>query len=566
MKQKIVRGSGGWRGGTLRWRDGGGRGRARALAACVGLLAGSPLLAQTTGLAGLSNPLPIQNMQPSLALHFAVQDQGIFGQGVPIRMFAYSAGYWNVLTSDGWVPPDGRTLPISGNESLFAQLGTTYGGDGLNFFNVPDLRGRTPVGEGQAPGLNNIPRGAAVGNSSPVLQVSNLPPHAHSFGSTTTGTSGSGAAFTNRQDSLGLHMAVARQGIFPTRGGGGGFPVNPSEPWFGQIFFMCVQPTSGNTFLPAVGTSILIQSNQALFSVLSLNFGGNGTTNFSLPDTRGRALSGQATSFPVNGRTARSTGERYGTENVSLLSANLPAHNHPVSGGTFTGLTGGGQPFDNSQPTLAVTYCISVNGIFPFSAGMSDQEGYLGEIVAFGGNFVPDGYLPCDGSLLNIQSYSTLFSLLGTTFGGNGTTNFGIPDLRSRVPIMASAQIPFGTAIGGDTSSINTTQMPAHTHQLLQPPRCQVADIACDNGTPLSLFSGCVNTDVNEGDYNAFFAADGFFFQAGLGSAAIGASCDVSYDSGEPRPPYGPVIPNAVNNGVNEGDYNCFFNFFFLGC
>ncbi|MBL0869173.1 MAG: tail fiber protein [Phycisphaerales bacterium] len=197
---------------------------------------------------------------------------------------------------------------------------------------------------------------------------------------------------------------------------------------------------------------------------------------------------------------------------------------------------------------------------------MTSEEGYLGEIVAFAGNFAPEGYVPCDGRLLDKSVYSALFSLMGTTFGGNGVTTFGVPDLRSRLPIMASAQIPVGTVIGSEGASIESTQMPAHVHALFAPPRCQVADIACDNGVPLSPTSGCTNTGVNEGDYNAFFAADGFFFQAGLGTAAIGASCDISYDNGEPRPPFGPVVPNAVNNGVNEGDYNCFFNFFFLGC
>jgi hypothetical protein len=69
-------------------------------------------------------------------------------------------------------------------------------------------------------------------------------------------------------------------------------------------------------------------------------------------------------------------------------------------------------------------------------------------------------------------------------------------------------------------------------------------------------------TGPNEGDYNAFFAADGFFFQTGLGTAAINGTCDIACDDGTPKA----QAPGCVNNGVNEGDFNAFFNFLFLSC
>ncbi|MBL0870809.1 MAG: hypothetical protein IBJ18_09570 [Phycisphaerales bacterium] len=93
---------------------------------------------------------------------------------------------------------------------------------------------------------------------------------------------------------------------------------------------------------------------------------------------------------------------------------------------------------------------------------------------------------------------------------------------------------------------------------------CNPADIACDNGSPLVTSPACTNstTGPNEGDYNAFFAADGFFFQAGQGTAGIGGTCDIACDNGEPPS----RAPGCTNNGVNEGDYNCFFNNLFLPC
>ncbi len=565
MRQNIVRDTDG--SGFEGDRRSIGRGIAGAaiLAACVGLMAAAPGYAQLTTFTGSPNPLPIQNMQPSLALHFAIQNEGIFGMGVPIRMFAYSPSRWSELTSGGWMPPDGRSLTVANNAALYAEIGNTYGGNSTAF-NIPDLRGRTPVGEGQGPGLSDLTRGGFYGNSSPVLTASNLPEHTHTFGSTNTAPWGFGVPFNNRQDSLALHVSIAQSGLFPSRSGGSGFPVSPVSPWIGQIFFTSATPTV-NSLVPAVGTSRLVNSNQAMYSIVATNFGGNGVTAFNLPDTRGRALSGYTITTPLNGRASRFMGESYGAESTILQVANMAPHNHFSSSGASTGISGGGQPFENNQPTLAVTYCIAQFGLFPSSTGMTDEDGYVGEIVAFAGNFVPDGYIPCDGRLVTIQSSTfALFALLGTSFGGNGSTNFGVPDLRSRVPIMASEQIPLGTVIGGDTASMNITQLPMHRHDLLQPPRCQPADIACDNGIPLNPTSGCTNTGVNEGDYNAFFAADGFFLRAGQGRFAIGSSCDIAYDNGEPLFPFGPFLPDAVNNGVNEGDYNCFFNNLFLGC
>ncbi|CAN5809621.1 hypothetical protein BH11PLA1_BH11PLA1_21150 [soil metagenome] len=87
--------------------------------------------------------------------------------------------------------------------------------------------------------------------------------------------------------------------------------------------------------------------------------------------------------------------------------------------------------------------------------------------------------------------------------------------------------------------------------------RCQPADIADDAGNPLP--SAGTNNGVNEGDYNAFF--NNFFT-----NQAVGSPADIAYDNGTPLPPFGPISVNLVNNGVNEGDYNAFFNNFFNGC
>ncbi|CAN5779317.1 hypothetical protein BH11PLA1_BH11PLA1_19580 [soil metagenome] len=91
------------------------------------------------------------------------------------------------------------------------------------------------------------------------------------------------------------------------------------------------------------------------------------------------------------------------------------------------------------------------------------------------------------------------------------------------------------------------------------PARCQPADIADDQGNAIGS-SAAPNSGVNEGDYNRFFNT--FFTQQ-----TIGSPCDIADDAGTPLPPFANGgQPPAVNSGVNEGDYNAFFNHFFLGC
>jgi microcystin-dependent protein len=99
------------------------------------------------------------------------------------------------------------------------------------------------------------------------------------------------------------------------------------------------------------------------------------------------------------------------------------------------------------------------------------MDPYIGQIFLVGFNFAPPGFVFCDGSLLPIQQYAPLFSLIGTTYGGNGTTNFAVPDLRSRAPIGFSnaavpglTQYPWGTKAGAENVTLSVNQMPAHTH------------------------------------------------------------------------------------------------------
>ncbi len=98
---------------------------------------------------------------------------------------------------------------------------------------------------------------------------------------------------------------------------------------------------------------------------------------------------------------------------------------------------------------------------------MSDP--FIAEIIMFGGNFAPRGWAFCDGQLLSISSNSALFSILGTTYGGDGRTTFGLPDLRGRVAMHPGSGPGLTTRRLGEKSGVesvilNTTQIPAHNH------------------------------------------------------------------------------------------------------
>jgi microcystin-dependent protein len=121
------------------------------------------------------------------------------------------------------------------------------------------------------------------------------------------------------------------------------------------------------------GQVLTLQSNTALFSLLGIQFGGNGSSTFALPDMRGM------------------------------------------------------------EPTKDIRYYIAMQGIYPMHDGGGNDD-YIGEIKLFPYNFDPSGYIHCDGRTLSISDYDALFTLIGTTYGGDGSTTFKLPDMRSMEP------------------------------------------------------------------------------------------------------------------------------------
>lgn len=94
------------------------------------------------------------------------------------------------------------------------------------------------------------------------------------------------------------------------------------------------------------------------------------------------------------------------------------------------------------------------------------SEPYVGEIRMFAGNFAPQGWAFCDGSLLPIAQNDVLFALIGTIYGGDGQTTFALPDLRGRVPLHVGPSNPIGQKAGSENVTLTGDQIPVHSHGL----------------------------------------------------------------------------------------------------
>lgn len=132
------------------------------------------------------------------------------------------------------------------------------------------------------------------------------------------------------------------------------------------------------------------------------------------------------------------------------------------------------------------------------------MEGVIGYTTAFAGNFAPKNWAFCQGQIINIASNTALFSILGTTYGGNGTTTFGLPDLRGRAIVGAGtgpslSPYTLGQSGGAESVALNSTTMPAHIHPVV----VQATPKASETGSSPSPSNGVFATPS---DGNQFFA------------------------------------------------------------
>ena len=131
--------------------------------------------------------------------------------------------------------------------------------------------------------------------------------------------------------------------------------------------------------------------------------------------------------------------------------------------------SGSGQPASIVQPFLTLNYYIACYGVYPSQAG---ADPYIGEIQLAGFYYAPMDFLACNGQLIPIAEFDVLFNLIGTTYGGDGQTTFGVPDLRGRVALhqgqgSGMSNKVLGQVAGTENVYLTTNNIPAHTHTVV---------------------------------------------------------------------------------------------------
>ncbi|MGZ3687199.1 MAG: phage tail protein [Bdellovibrionota bacterium] len=336
---------------------------------------------------------PAEGQVQALGLNYYIAINGVFpsnstfnNSGAPflgqIMLFA------GTFAPAGWAPCNGALLNISSNASLYSVIGTTFGGDGVTTFALPDLRSRVPMGEGALPG--GAPLASFAQGVSGVPVISSL----------TLGSTGQGQV-----QGVGINFYISSMGVYPASGTGS---VSKAAPYIGQIMLFAGAYAPAGWYL-CDGTLLSISNNINLFSLLGTTYGGDGVTVFGIPDLRARAPMGVGT-------LSATEGPRQTATQVSMISS-----------------LGAGAKSQGQIGVLGLGYYISLNGPYPTTTPGSTTTNYVGQLLLFAGNFAPAGWAGCDGSVTAISGNASLFSLVGTLYGGDGITTFSFPDLRARV-------------------------------------------------------------------------------------------------------------------------------------
>jgi microcystin-dependent protein len=268
------------------------------------------------------------------------------GTGPAINYMAMIHTFAGANSAFGASTCAGQMLAVAQDQPMFSILGTSYGGDGITHFELPNLRQRVAAGGG---------------------------PQAW------------------------LPSAVSLTYLIAAGGGAG-----PSEfPMIGALGLF------GGNFAPAGwlvadGSMMALSQNVPLFEAIGATFGGNGETTFQLPDLQGRAVvgAGQGPSVAI-------------------------ALGQQVDAGP-----------DTPVSCLGLNYLINVGGAAPpdgGNGGFPPSAAVLGEVAAYAGAYIPEGWLPADGREMSVEANEALFGVIGARFGGDGKSSFALPDLRTRL-------------------------------------------------------------------------------------------------------------------------------------
>ncbi len=258
----------------------------------------------------------------------------------------------NTRVPKGWALCDGRTLPINQYQALYSLVGTTFGGDGQTTFALPNLIGRVAVGTGQGAGLSAYPLGQKGGAEVSSAKAVQVPVNAAQGAKTTPLPNN--RSYDNRSPWLAVNYIIALEGLYPQQDGGGGW----SEEMIGEIILWPIR-WAPDGWLICDGRTLQIQQYQPLFAILGTTYGGDGRTNFNLPDLRGRAPLHRS---QAPGQSAYQIGQRGGDEKGAPAGQKIT-----VAGAADakTVAVGGADAYDSRQPYLALNYIMCTQGLWP---------------------------------------------------------------------------------------------------------------------------------------------------------------------------------------------------------
>jgi microcystin-dependent protein len=271
--------------------------------------------------------------------------------------------------------------------------------------------------------------------------------------------------------------SVACNGALAAPITGSGVPIATEQPSLGLTYL--VRTTAANVgdfgqvvafagfFAPggysvANGQLLPINGNQVLFSELGKTYGGNGTTDFALPDLAGRSVFGTGQGAGLSNRTLGSVA---GATTETLTTVQLP----PFGGAS--GVNAGSHPVPTLQPSLALNQAVVTQGFFPQPTGNQAQGPLIGQVLTYAGSNLPNGEIPADGRQLPINQQPALFSIIGNTYGGSFPVTFATPNLAGRAATEAGAAPgltpqTLGATAGAESTTLTTANLPSQPLKL----------------------------------------------------------------------------------------------------
>ena len=408
-----------------------------------------------------------------------------------IRIFAGN------YAPSGWYLCNGQSLDISSNGELYTLLGTTFGGNGTTTFNVPDLQGRVPVGQGSN-GTTTYTLGEEGGVETVTLTVNQIPIHSHSLAASSlpgvlidpanavlarypdgvgvystspdaqgaagvVSSAGSSQPHDNMQPYLAINYIIANSGTFPNFGGDttnasvvGAYP--------GEIRLVAFSQTpngwldcSGINGHPDLRGRILVGADGT-----TITLGSTGGEDIHTLTTNEMPAHSHSIKYGSGGTASASPVGNYPARNPQGDLMYAPASNTTMNAGALSS-SGGSLAHENRKPFTALHYIEAVNSVG------SNSSPFLGEIRTINFSSIPSGWAAARGQLISIATQSALFSLVGTYYGGNGSSNFAYPNFNDVMGI-GWGQNPGGSnynmgQTGGESSVILTTSnLPLHSH------------------------------------------------------------------------------------------------------